>query len=196
MTDPLLETGDGNTPLDEDEADGLRLTWVRTRGDLNEAERANIVAARRALRSVTLDDVLDDLWLRELHRRMFGTVWSWAGRYRTTEKTIGIDPAGIAGAVRSLTADCRWWIEDDDGDGTLARFHHRLVAVHPFANGNGRHARAATDHLADALGAARPTWGMNAGLDGAELRRRYIRALRSADGDGDDLDALARFLRS
>ena len=77
MSDPLFDTSDGNTPIDDDEALGLKLTWVRTRGDLNEAEAANILDARRAIRSPAVDEVLDDHWLRQLHRRMFGDVWEW-----------------------------------------------------------------------------------------------------------------------
>lgn len=196
MTDLLFEAGDGTTPIDEDEADGLLPSWVRTRGDLNEAERNNILAARRSIRSATLADVLDDQWLRRLHEQMFGKVWSWAGRYRTTEKTIGIDPAEIAASMRSLTDDCQYWVEQDDTELVVARFHHRLVAIHPFRNGNGRHARAAADYLAGAFGMAPPTWGANSGLDGPELRREYINALRTADRDRDDLDALINFIGS
>ncbi len=196
MTDPLFEAGDGNTPLDDDEADGLRLSWVRTRADLNDAERDNILAARQWRRPTSVDGVLDDLWLRRLHREMFGHVWTWAGRYRTTEKSIGIDPTAVSGAVRTLTDDCRLWIPSDDDDRVLARFHHRLVAIHPFPNGNGRHARAATDQLSVALARSRPTWGLGSGLDGPWLRRSYIDALRAADRDRDDLDALIEFMRS
>ena len=100
MSDPLLNTSEGTTPIDEDEALGLRLTWVRTRGDLNEAEAANILMARRSIRSPALDEVLDDLWLRRLHRRMFGDVWSWAGTYRLSNRNIGIDWPEITAAVR------------------------------------------------------------------------------------------------
>jgi len=196
VTDPLFDFGDGNTPLDDDEADGLRPTWVRTRGDLNDAERDNILEARRAIRSATVDEVLDDLWLRRLHQRMFGDVWTWAGRYRTTLRNIGIDPPLIAGAVRLLTADCRWWIDHDEPTVVVARFHHRLVAIHPFPNGNGRHARAASDYLVGALGLSPPTWGSASGLDIDSLRASYLAALRAADRDGDDLDALVSFMWS
>lgn len=196
MTDPLFDVGDGNTPLDDDEADGLRLTWVRTRGDLNDAERDNILEARRATRPPTVDDVLDHLWLRRLHERMFGDVWTWAGRYRTTLRNIGIDPPLIAGAVRSLTDDCRLWIDHDEPALAVARFHHRLVAIHPFPNGNGRHSRAAADYLASALGLLPPTWGSTSGLDVESLRASYLSALRAADRDGDDLGALLSFMWS
>lgn len=196
MTDPLFDAGDGKTPLDHDEADGLRPTWIRTRSDLNDAERDNILDARRSIRSATVDEILDDLWLRRLHQHMFGEVWTWAGRYRTTLRNIGIDPALIAGAVRSLADDSRWWINDEEPAVVVARFHHRLVAIHPFPNGNGRHARAAADYLAGALGLPPPTWGSASGLDVDSLRASYLSALRAADRDGEDLDALASFMWS
>lgn len=95
------------------------------------------------IRSPSLDDVLDDLWLRRLHQRMFGDVWSWAGTDRRSGRNIGIDSTEIPAAVRVLVEDCRTWIALDDTRVPVARFHHRLVAIHPFPNGNGRHSRAA-----------------------------------------------------
>ncbi len=196
MTEPLFDDGDGNTPLDEDEADGLRLSWVRTRRDLNEAERDNILEARRSIRSRTVDEILDDLWLRHLHKQMFGEVWAWAGRYRNTERNIGIDPTQIAGATRSLIEDCRSWLEHDPAEIAIARFHHRLVAIHPFPNGNGRHARAAADYLTAALGNGPLTWGAASGLEPAKLRARYLEALRTVDRDADNLENLISFMTS
>lgn len=106
VSDPLFDTSDGNTPIDHDEADGLRLSWVRTRGDLNDAEAANILEARRVIRSPSLEEALDDLWLRRLHERMFGDVWSWAGTYRRSNRNIGIHWMAIPADVRALrTAD-------------------------------------------------------------------------------------------
>lgn len=194
MTDPLVELSDGSTPIDDDEADGLLLSWVRTRRDLNEAEAANIDSARQRLGRATLDDVTDDLWLRRLHALMFGEVWRWAGRYRRTERNIGIDPVEITAAVRMLCDDCRTWSEFAPGRATVARFHHRLVAIHPFPNGNGRHARACADHLCEALGLPAPTWGAGAFIDVDSLRSTYLRALRRADVDGDDLEPLVEFM--
>lgn len=196
MNDPLFDTSDGNTPIDDDEADGLRLSWVRTRSDLNEAEAANILEARRAIRSASLDEVLDDLWLRRLHERMFGDVWSWAGKYRRSGRNIGIDWTAIPASVRALVADCRTWVAVDDTRVPVARFHHRLVAIHPFPNGNGRHSRAATDHLCSALGLPPPGWGARTFEGTAALRAAYLRALRTADRDPDDLEPLIDFIWS
>ena len=196
MNDPLFDTSEGNTPIDEDEALGLRLTWVRTRGDLNEAEAANILDARRAIRSPALDDLLDDLWLRQLHHRMFGDVWDCAGSYRLSERNIGIDWVEIPAAVRNLVQDARAWTGGAEQQMAVARFHHRLVAIHPFPNGNGRHSRAAADYLSNALGIPPPTWGARTYTDTAELRAAYVAALRTADRDPNDLEPLVDFMWS
>jgi Fic-DOC domain mobile mystery protein B len=193
MSDPLFDTSDGNTPLDEDETLGLRLTWVRTRGDLNAAEAANILDARRAIRSPAPDDVLDDLWLRQLHHRMFGDVWDWAGSYRISERNIGIAWVEVPAAVRNLVQDARAWTEGAEQQMAVARFHHRLVAIHPFPNGNGRHSRAAADHLSNALGILPPTWGARTYTDTTELRAAYLAALRTADRDPNQLEPLVEF---
>lgn len=196
MSDRLFDTSDGSTPIDEDEALGLKLTWVRTRGDLNEAEAANILEARRAIRSPVVADVLDDLWLRQLHRRMFGEVWEWAGAYRLSDRNIGIDWTEVPAAVRNLVRDAQAWTEDEDQLATVARFHHRLVAIHPFPNGNGRHSRAAADYLCTALELEPPDWGALAYAETAQLRATYLAALRAADRDPDDLQPLVRFMWS
>lgn len=188
---------DGATPLDPDEQVGLRLSWVATRGDLNAAEAINIARAltQRRWRGMSRDELLDDLVLRGLHRAMFGDVWSWAGTYRTTEKNIGVDPSLISVRVRDLCADSTYWF-----DGTVhvdeagCRFHHQLVAIHPFPNGNGRHARAITDLLMKAVGAEPFTWGRTHLVRPGTTRAAYISALREADRG--DLGALLEFARS
>ncbi|MCP3936234.1 MAG: mobile mystery protein B [Actinomycetia bacterium] len=192
----MFANSDGNTPIDEDEARGLRLSWVRTRGDLNDAEAANILKGRRAIRSPPLNVVTDDLWLRRLHKLMFGDVWSWAGTYRLADRNIGIDWTAISAAVRGLVEDCQTWATFDNTEMSVARFHHRLVAIHPFPNGNGRHARAAADYLCGALALPPPTWGANTFDDTTELRAAYLRALRAADRDPGDLDQLVNFMWS
>jgi Fic-DOC domain mobile mystery protein B len=196
VSDPLFDTHDGNTPIDDDDADGLRPSWVRTRSDLNDAEAANILEARRAIRAPSLDDVLDDLWLRRLHERMFGDVWSWAGKYRRSDRNIGIDWTAISARVRALVDDCRTWVAADDTRVCAARFHHRLVAIHPFPNGNGRHSRAATDYLCSALELPPPTWGADTFEDTTDLRAAYLHSLRTADRDPDDLEPLIEFMWS
>lgn len=190
---------DGSTPLSADEACGLRLSWIATRGDLNEAEQGNILAARRKRRwrTPTVHELLDDLAARTLHRDMFGQVWSWAGAYRNSETNIGVAPHEISVRVRDLMEDAKLWV-----GGTLPmpvdeagyRFHHRLVAIHPFPNGNGRHSREMTDLLLRALKAPRFTWGRVTLDTPSKTRAKYIASLRQADGG--DFTRLARFVRS
>lgn len=196
--DHLRPVADGTTPLSPDEAVQLRPSWIIDRGALNAAEARAIAEVQQAFmkRPPALDEILDDLWLQQLHRRMFGTIWKWAGSYRATERNIGVDPRHIAVAVRDLVDDVRVWVENERPVSCAVRFHHRLVQIHPFPDGNGRHARIATDACLRACGEAPFTWGAN--LDGMPMqkrRQRYYAALRQADRDG-DFSALEQYVRS
>ena len=176
---------DGATPLDPDEREGLRFRHVTTRGELNELEQANVQNGLLWLARRRKGDVLSERFMRELHRRMFGDVWRWAGAFRQTEKNIGIDPLHIAVELRKLLDDARYWATN----GTYApleaaaRFHHRLVAIHLFANGNGRHARIATDlYLEEYFDHPPVDWAAGHDLLHTNGRRdAYIAALRAAD---------------
>ncbi len=195
---------DGATPLTDEERSGLLPAWVATRDDLNLAEQENIAAGlvnigRR--RHLSLADVLDDQFVRRLHTAMFGKVWAWAGAYRLTERNIGIDPAQVAMAVRDLVADAVFWFDPDAAwttpDESACRLHHRLVAIHPFPNGNGRHARAYTDVVLRVAGQAPFTWGSGGDLQRENPdRSAYLASLRSADRNPDNLAALLAFARS
>lgn len=195
MSDPLLPQDDGNTPLGDAEREGLKLSYVTTRGDLNAAEQQNILkaqnwAARRK------NDVLNRDYLNDLHKRMFGDVWTWAGTCRTTGKNIGVDAYRIQTDLQELLDNVNYWIEHETypPDEIAARFHHQLVYIHPYPNGNGRHARLATDILLKKMGAKPFTWGRANLNDAGEARRTYLDALRAADGH--DIGMLLAFLRS
>lgn len=176
---------DGATPLDLDERHGLRFAHITTRGELDELEQANIeqglawIARRRG------GSIFDDRFVRTLHKRLFGDVWAWAGTYRRTEKTIGIDPVHIPVQLRMLLDDARYWAENDIYRPleAAARFHHRMVQIHPFPNGNGRHARIAADILLKEAYAHPPVaWAGGLDLQVHHVRREaYIAALRAAD---------------
>lgn len=194
MIDPLHPSGDGQTPLSEESREGLIPTHISTLGDLYEAEQRNILKATIG-RSPTIEILLDDKYLRNLHKRMFGDVWKWAGKYRLTETSIGFEPGQIPAAVRDLVADVDAWLKvgDLEPDEIAVRFHHRLVSIHPFPNGNGRHTRIVADYLIRALGRPEFTWGVNLGLDVVSLRKRYLEALVRADeGSIDELLSFAR----
>lgn len=196
MTDPLVPVGDGHTQLSDDDRQGLLLSYISTRGELNDAEQRNIFEGTMRRRAPRAEQLLDDRYLRALHKAMFDQVWKWAGQYRKRESNIGVEPARISAEVRSLVDDARGWIEHETygADELCARFHHRLVAIHPFPNGNGRHGRIATDYLIRALGAAPFGWGITLDVPTEQLRARYLQALRLADGH--EIEALIAFARS
>lgn len=198
MTD-LFQEQDDATPLAPGEREGLLQSWITHRADLNEAERENIVEgvtwARRRRRR-TVDGMLNDGFVRELHKRMFGDVWNWAGSYRQTERNIGVDAFRIPNELGNLFGDVRYWVEHKtfSPDEIAIRLHHRLVAIHPFANGNGRHARLMADLLIELFGDTPFSWGGGSLADTGELRARYVVALQAADDH--DIGRLLEFARS
>ncbi len=194
MTGPLEEQDDVSTPLTAEERDGLIPSYITLRGELNEAEQANILEAE-GWALARKRDVLSDKFLKNLHKRMFGRVWRWAGKHRRTEKHIRVGAYRISQEIGQLLDDFRYWItqgtfEPDE----IARFHHRLVWIHAYPNGNGRHARLATDLLLVALGRERFSWGSVNLTDPGETRKRYAAALREADNH--NFGPLLTFARS
>lgn len=198
MTD-LFQEPDDATPLAPEEREGLLQSWITHRRDLNEAEQDNIakgtVWARRS-RGRSVDGMLNDGFVRALHKRMFGEVWNWAGSYRQTERNIGIEAWRIPTELANLFADVKYWIDHETypPDEIAIRFHHRLVAIHPFPNGNGRHARLMADMLIELLGGEPFSWGGGSLADIGELRKRYVTALQAADNH--DIGPLVAFARS
>jgi Fic-DOC domain mobile mystery protein B len=199
---PPEEIADGNTPLDEDDALALIPDHIHTRGELNAWEAANIAEARVWLARRRRADVLDTAFLVELHKRMFGQTWQWAGRHRTIDTTISpYHWSEVPALMRNLVDDTRAQFDaseraDDELDNMAMRFHHRLVRIHPWPNGNGRHARESTDLLLAQWNRHPFEWGAGLQKPG-EARTRYLEALRRADsGDFTKLRAfLARPVR-
>ena len=197
MRDPLFDADDdANTPLAPAEREGLIPTYVTTRAELNEAEQENIAEADRWAFSRKRTDVLSPDFLLGLHKRMLGRVWRWAGHIRATERNIGIAPYLIETELRRLADDTHYWIENRsfEPDEIAVRFHQRLVAIHPFPNGNGRHARLAADLVAGRMSRPRFSWGRVNLVTAGETRRQYVEALRAADAH--DLAPLLVFARS
>ena len=195
MTDLFREPSDA-TPLEPLEREGLKQSWITTRADLNAAEQDNIDKGAAWAFRRTRADLLTVDFILALHKRMFGTVWKWAGAYRRTERNIGIAPHLIGIETTTLMGDARYWVDHQSYDATeiAVRLHHRLVFIHPFPNGNGRHARMMADLLVRRLGKPALTWGGGALADIGDLRRAYVAALRAADAH--DYKALIAFARS
>ena len=187
----------GATPLDPDEAAGLVPSHITTQADLNAWEQANILQSVRWIARQKKHALLTEGFVRDLHRRMFDQTWKWAGTFRQSNKNIGVDWTQVAVKLRNLLDNTRFQIDHKvfEPDELVVRFHHQLVWVHVFPNGNGRHARLMADVLAQQLGRPRMTWG---GAD-VELvsmgtvRDRYLKAMREADqGQWSALIAFAR----
>ena len=195
MTDPLGPQDDGGTELTEEENEGLIPSYITLRSELNEAEQANILEAEEWAFARNRDP-LTEKFLDNLHKRMYSNVWRWAGQHRTTGKNIGVDAHRIPTDLRQLLDDCRYWIENGtyEPDEIAARFHHRLVSIHCYPNGNGRHARLAADLVLKSMGRKRFSWGRKNLVDVGETRKRYIAALQATDGR--DIGPLLEFVRS
>lgn len=183
MNDVFAQPDDA-TPLTPEEQEGLKQTWITTRADLNEAEQINIDEAVAWTAKLGDRELLTEEFVFHLHKRMFGDVWTWAGTRRNTGKNIGVDPIQIYIRLGALLVDARYWIQDSvfPPDEIAIRLHHGLVFIHPFPNGNGRHARLMADLLIVQLGGQPFTWGRGGTLeDIGDLRDRYIHDLREAD---------------
>ena len=195
MTDDLFQEPDQATPLTPEERANLIPTHIAYRAELNAAEQENIARgqdwalARRR-------DLFSEKFLKDLHTHMLGDVWRWAGKFRTTERNLGIHYYEIPTAVRELLEDAKTWVENKtySRDEIAVRFHHRLVKIHPFPNGNGRHSRLMADLIVMSLGGERFTWGRANLQQAGDVRRQYIEALRAADNH--DYALLLRFARS
>jgi Fic-DOC domain mobile mystery protein B len=194
MTGPI-EYPDGATPLDPNELGGLKFRHITTREELDELEQANIESGMLWLGRYR-GDVLTDNFAVMLHERLFGDVWDWAGTFRRTGKNIGIDPIHIPEQLRMLMGNARYWVENKTYPAleTAARFHHRLVQIHPFPNGNGRHSRILADTMLERVCGERPIdWAGGYDLQKMNERRiAYIAALKAADAN--EFDLLLRFV--
>ena len=193
-----LDYIDGQTPLDEDEKEGLIIKTIATRGELDEFEQLNIEKAVlwTMKRKFKADDILSEAFVKELHRRMYGDVWQWAGKFRKTNKNLGVDKLQITVELRALLDDCKFWIAKQifNTDEISVRFKHRIVSIHCFANGNGRHSRLIADVMVEHIYNQRVfSWGAASLYKAGEARKIYLQAIKKSDaGSYDELLAFAR----
>ncbi|MFK7840217.1 MAG: mobile mystery protein B [Bdellovibrionales bacterium] len=193
--DDIFEESEDGTDLTEEEKEGLIPSYISTRGELNQAEQQNIVKGE--LWAFTKKrNPLDTDFLDMLHKKMYGEVWEWAGTYRKTARNIGIDAYRIGTELKQLVGDTQYQLDHAtySPDELAARFHHRLVFIHPYPNGNGRHSRLATDILLHFMDQERFTWGAGDITKKGEVRTWYINALQAADNH--DIEPLLEFGRS
>jgi len=193
---------DGNTAIRPEEAEQL-IPKISTMAELNEYEVLNIVQAREwafSSRTMTSNNPLHEAYVRELHAKMFDKVWKWAGTYRKNELNIGCDPSEIAQRIPQLLGNTQHWIDQKvySLDECVLRFHYELVStIHPFANGNGRHARMIADVVAVKYGTPEFSWGAGQNLAAqGTARATYLAALRALDADSKNIQLLLAFARS
>lgn len=186
----------GATPYNQDDEAALIPKHITTQQQLNEWEQENIIAGERWLFSRKHKDLLSIFFVKKLHKKMFDKTWMWAGDFRCHNTNIGVPYPHIQENLANLFADVAYWASNNTFslDEIAARLHARLVFVHPFSNGNGRHARLLTDAFLKYQGAQRFTWGRKTLSDQSDFRNQYIEALKKADHG--DLEALVRFVRS
>ena len=194
-----LEYNDGQTPLDEEEKEGLKIRTISSREELDQFEQQNIEEALQWTmnKKFKLDQVLSEQFITNLHKRMYGGVWKWAGTFRRSDKNIGVTWTQIPMALRGLIDDTKYWIENKtfSEDEIAIRFKHRLVSIHCFPNGNGRHSRMMADLIAQHI-FKKPvfTWGSTNLVKAGDVRNKYLAAIRQADRD--NIDPLLQFSRS
>ena len=183
---------DGKTVLSSAEEDGLKLSYITTIRELDEVEQRNIAKGLLWLNSSQWGNFLSESFVLKLHKKMFGDVWKWAGAFRKSNKNIGVDYWKITIELKVLCGDVEYWIKHQTYSPIemAARFHHRLVAIHPFPNGNGRFGRIFTDYLLIRNDLPKLNWGAHMIPD--QRRAHYILSLRAADQD--DYSKLVDFL--
>jgi len=194
-----IEYIEGQTPIDEDEKEGLLIKSITTRGELDEFEQYNIEKAIEWTlgKKWNPDYILSEEFVKELHRKMFNEVWSWAGEFRKTNKNIGVDKLQIGISLRQLIDDSKFWLVNKtySDDEFAIQFKHRIVKIHCFPNGNGRHSRLIADIIIyQIFGKPVFTWSRSNLNKKGDTRSKYLSAIKS--GDNGDINPLLEFART
>ena len=190
---------DGQTPLSEEELEGLTIPSITTREELDEFEQFNIEKAIQWTigKKIKSEDLLSETFIKGLHKRMYGEVWKWAGSFRNSEKNLGIKSFLIPVQFKQLLDDAKFWYDNNtySPDEMAVRFKHELVSIHCFPNGNGRHSRLMADLIMEKLyGEPFFTWGSSDLVKENDKRRAYINAVKKADNH--DIQDLISFAKS
>jgi Fic-DOC domain mobile mystery protein B len=181
-----LKYSEGQTPLDEEEKEGLKIRSITTQQELDEFEQLNIEKAIEWTIHTNLkpEKILTEKFVKDLHRKMFGDVWKWGGEFRKSDKNLGIHWPQISIELKKLLDDTKYWIENNtySPEEISIRFKHRLVAIHCFPNGNGRHSRMMADIIMESVfGEDSFSWHRSNMVKADETRKKYISTLKEAD---------------
>jgi len=181
-----LEYIDGQTPIDEEEKEGLLIETISTKAELDEFEQLNIEEALQWAfgKKFKPKQVFTEKFICNLHKRMYGNIWAWAGTFRKTDKNIGVDKYQIPMKLKVFCDDALYWSENSTypPEEIAIRFKHRLVSIHCFPNGNGRHSRLMADIIIEKLFDKEPfSWGAGNLSKANEARTTYLKAVKQAD---------------
>lgn len=190
---------DGQTPLDENEKEGLKIKSITTQAELDELEQLNIERAVEWTIHSNLkpERILSDKFIKNLHKRMYGDVWKWAGEFRKSNKNIGVEWIKIGVDLKYLLDDAKYWIDNNtfSEEEISIRFKHRLVAIHCFPNGNGRHSRMMADIIIESIfGREIFSWHQSNMIKADDTRKKYITSLKKADNG--DIKPLIEFAKN
>ena len=190
---------DGQTPLSEEEKNGLLLRIITTHGELDEHEQLNIENAVEWIIKTKFkkEQILTEEFIKTLHKKMLGDVWSWAGEFRKSEKNIGVKWIMIGIELKTLLDDTKYWIDNNtfSNEEIAIRFKHRLVNIHCFPNGNGRHSRIMADIIMESILGNKPfSWNQSNMVKADQTRKNYISAIR--EGDNGNINPLIDFARN
>lgn len=194
-----LEYTDGQTPLDEEEKEGLLIPSIATKGELDEFEQQNIEEAIQWIlgRSLKAETIFTERFVKNLHKRMYGEVWKWAGQFRKSDKNRWIDKWQIPVALKALLEDALFWVKNEtySPDEIAIRFKHRIVSIHCFSNGNGRHSRLMADIIVEKIYKLPVfSWGAANLSKESQIREIYLQAVKEADNENHN--QLIEFSRS
>lgn len=193
-----LQYKNGQTPLDEEEKEGLKIKSITTQGELDEFEQLNIEKAVEWTihNNLKPERILTEKFVKDLHKKMYGDVWKWAGEFRKSDKNLGIKWTQIGIELKTLIDDAKYWIENNTytPEEIAIRFKHRIVAIHCFPNGNGRHSRMMADIIMESIfGGKNFSWHQSNMVKADDTRKEYIAALRKADNG--DINPLIEFAK-
>jgi Fic-DOC domain mobile mystery protein B len=187
---------EGATPYNYDDVANLIPKHITLQRELDEWEQRNISLAEAWAFKAKKNNILQLSFTKQLHKKMFDRTWKWAGNLRTYQTNIGCRPEEIINKLLHLLSDISYYIENDIYSllEISVRLHHGLVFIHPFPNGNGRHARLLTDLFLVNNGHKRLSWGSENLVNSGSMRSKYIKALKAADQH--DFEALIKFVVS
>ncbi len=177
----MLKTPEDSTPIND--LSGLIPSGITVKSALDEWEAENILKAYNRYLKTSRKRAISPGLITAVHKEMFGLTWKWAGSFRKENLNLGVEWFAIPVEIKKLCDDIAFWEKSKNVNilEQSVRIHHRLVRIHPFLNGNGRHARMIADIFLSGRGKKLPLWPDKDMVETTDIRKRYIHCLKEAD---------------